>query len=199
MELISAGDTAASVTTRELEREVALLYHEQAGGLLRYAASLTRSADAARDAVQEAFLRYFVERRYGRQIESQRAWLYRVVRNYVLEGLGATAGSREVDAEALERLAGVEDDPEARLRRSEAAREIASVLSSRELECLRLRVEGLSYEEIAAALGIRTGTVGALLARVYAKLRSVAACNNSIRFGTAGLELLLSGGGAYSS
>jgi len=40
-----------------------------------------------------------------------------------------------------------------------------------ELECLRLRTEGLSYEEVGFAMEVRTGTVGALLARAPQKIR----------------------------
>jgi DNA-directed RNA polymerase specialized sigma24 family protein len=44
-------------------------------------------------------------------------------------------------------------------------------LSPREIECIRLRTEDLSYEEIAGVLGLRPGTVGALLARAHGKIR----------------------------
>lgn len=61
------------------------LYRDHASGLSRYAASLARNQDAARAAVQEIFLRYFVERHYGRQIENPRAWLYDVLRTQLAE------------------------------------------------------------------------------------------------------------------
>jgi len=67
---------------------------------------------------------------------------------------------------------------------------ILSRLTPRELDCLRLRVEGFSYQEIAQALGIRPGTVGALLPRVYSKLRDAAAEGIVLSEGTAGAMLL---------
>ena len=70
----SGGDASNT----ELEHEVAALYIEHAAGLLRYAVTLARNQDTGRDAVQEVFLRYFAERRYGNRIENPRAWLYRV-------------------------------------------------------------------------------------------------------------------------
>jgi DNA-binding NarL/FixJ family response regulator len=42
------------------------------------------------------------------------------------------------------------------------------------MDCLRLRTEGLSYDEIAAALDIQPGTVGALLNRARQKLEQTA-------------------------
>jgi DNA-directed RNA polymerase specialized sigma24 family protein len=47
-------------------------------------------------------------------------------------------------------------------------------LSPREIECVRLRAEGLRYEEIAGVLGLQSGTVGALLARAHKKIRQAA-------------------------
>ena len=44
-------------------------------------------------------------------------------------------------------------------------------MSDRELDCLLLRAEGLEYEEIAETMGVRSGTVGALLSRAQHKLR----------------------------
>jgi DNA-binding CsgD family transcriptional regulator len=55
--------------------------------------------------------------------------------------------------------------------KAQAAQQIASSLTSRELECVLLRAEGLSYQEMADALKLSSGTVGALLNRVYKKLQ----------------------------
>ena len=164
---------ASGLPLNEPEREVADLYEEHSARLLSYAGSLTRDRDTARDAVQEVFLRYFVERRYGNCIENPRAWLYRVLHNYLLDRISTAAMKCEISAEDTDGVPDAGGDPEAMVQRNQAAREIASRLTSRELECLSLRAEGFSYEEIAAILGIRPGTVGALLPRVYSKLRKV--------------------------
>lgn len=66
-----------------LEQELMPLYGEHTSALSRYAFSFARNQDGARDAVQQIFLRYFVQRRYGRQIQNPRAWLYVVLRNYL--------------------------------------------------------------------------------------------------------------------
>ena len=54
----------------------------------------------------------------------------------------------------------------------EITRQALGGLSPRELECLRLRQDGLNYKEIAKVLGIDSGTVGALLARGLKKIRA---------------------------
>jgi len=157
-----------------LEHEVSTLHHEHGAAILRYAESLSGDSEMARDAVQEVFLRYFIERRYGRSIESPRAWLHRVLRNYLLDRLKAFAASRQAVPEVLESLPAREASPEEAVRDSEVAQQIAAILTSRELACLRLRAEGFSYVEIASAMAIRTGTVGALLARVQKKIQQAA-------------------------
>jgi RNA polymerase sigma factor (sigma-70 family) len=79
--------------------------------------------------------------------------------------------SHETTAEHLDQIPDTSPGPDRNLRSTELARELTSILSARELDCLRLRGEGLSYAEIGDVLGITTGTVGALLSRVYRKLR----------------------------
>src|SRR5215469_18275551 len=105
----------------QIEREVVQLYEAHAASLLRYASSLARGQAEANDAVQEAFLRYFVERRYGRQISHPQAWLYQVLHNFLVTAL-AKAASQCADAgEALDSLPSLESDPEMLVARHERA------------------------------------------------------------------------------
>ncbi|HWD00117.1 MAG TPA: RNA polymerase sigma factor [Candidatus Sulfopaludibacter sp.] len=148
-----------------------LAYHDHAAALLRFGTQLTGCPDLARDAVQEAFLRYFTELRFGRKIENPGAWLYQVLRNYVLDRAKAAPNQREVAAD-LDALTDLNrEDPEEMVQRSQAARQVKEHLSPREFTCFSLRKEGLSYIEIADAMSIRIGTVGALMTRVQQKLR----------------------------
>jgi RNA polymerase sigma factor (sigma-70 family) len=155
----------------ELEREVAAAWQEYSPELLRYAASWTRSEQEAQDALQEVFLRYFVERTYGRRIENPRGWLYQVLRNHLMDRARTAAATREVPSDDLEWVPDNSRDPERKVQRSQLAAAVAAAVTDRELACLRLRSEGLCYEEIANRLGVRPGTVGALLSRVHRKLR----------------------------
>jgi RNA polymerase sigma-70 factor (ECF subfamily) len=192
--------SGGSAQNAELEQEVADLYSEHAVKLLRYAETLTRDTDVGRDAVQEVFLRYFAERRYGVRVENPRAWLYRVLHNHLVDRLSRAAMKFEVSAEGVDEMLDGCFDAEMMLEQAQTAREIASRFTPRELDCLRLRVEGFSYQEIAQALGVRPGTVGALLPRVYAKLRGVAAEGIFLSDTTvAAIGLLLQGGQANSS
>jgi RNA polymerase sigma-70 factor (ECF subfamily) len=184
----------------ELEREVAALYGQYSTELYRFAALILRPQDGAGDAVQETFLRYFAERKCGGEVDNPRAWLYRVLHNYLMDRLGRAAARLEVSSDLAAEPVDLAHDPEELVARSQVAREIAAGLTGRELDCLRLRAEGLSYEEVAGALGIRSGTVGALLTRVHKKLHTVAGNSQWRRMRIAeALGSLLHDGGTHSS
>jgi RNA polymerase sigma-70 factor (ECF subfamily) len=184
----------------ELEREVAALYAEHSAELYRFAAMILRPQDGAGDAVHETFLRYFAERRCGGCIANPRAWLYRVLHNYLMDRLERAERKREVSADEAAEPVDRAHNPEELLARSQAARELAAGLTGRELDCLRLRVEGCSYDEVASALGIRSGTVGALLTRVHKKFHLAAGNSRWRRMKIAeALGSLLYEGGPYSS
>jgi RNA polymerase sigma-70 factor (ECF subfamily) len=152
-------------------QEIVQLYRENAAGLFRYGVVLARNREAAQDAVQEAFLRYFIARNAGQEIERPKAWLFQVVRNLLLDSLKASTKRKEVGLEAAWSRADARPDPESEYRLTEMSRRYWGLLSPRELECFRLRAEGLRYQEIAEVMVLRAGTVGALLARVQRKIR----------------------------
>lgn len=154
--------------------EVVAAYQQHGAGLLRYGTAMTGNPDEARDAVQEVFLRYFQERNCGRCIEHPQAWLYRVLRNYLLDHFRSAALQPPATALNLESVPDRQSSPETLMAHTELVHEIASALSDRELDCLRLRSEGMSYADIAQTMGVQSGTVGAFLSRVQKKLRPVA-------------------------
>lgn len=174
-----------------------MLYRDHATGLRQYAMAMSHRGDVAADALQEAFLRYFAERKYGRRIDNPRAWLYRVLHNYLVSCAHAVAARREDPLLDTAEIPSRKQDLDATLYHAQAAREIASSLSARELDCLRLRSRGLSYDEIGDVLGIRPGTVSALLTRVHRKLRDTA--GSRAREDTAGALRALLGEGALDA
>lgn len=154
-----------------IEREIVDFYEKEAGGLLRYASALAANPETAHDALQEAFFRFFLCRSAGQEIRSPKSWLFRVARNYVLDQ--KRAGSRkEVGVESLRNLPCPPVQPETDGPVSNLMEVLLEIgLSPREIECVRLRTEDLSYEEIARVLGLQAGTVGALLTRAHGKIR----------------------------
>ena len=157
--------------TAGIEQEIAELHERESGGMLRYAASLAPDGDIAHDAVQEAFFKLFLCRSGGQSIAAPKAWLFRVVRNYILD-LKKAGCRKAIAMEVLANAPGLVRVPETDNRLSDLLAGLAQCgLSPREIECVRLRAEDLRYDEIAGVLGLQRGTVGALLARAHGKLR----------------------------
>lgn len=144
------------------------MYRELSGALTAYACRLTSDVALAQDAVQETFLRFFLVRMQGEIIRNPSAWLHRVAHNYICETVRSSAVQACValDEEVLGKAQVAPEDGN-----FEWEQALKNLLAPRELECLRLRTEGLDYIEIADAMSIRPGTVGALLHRVGRKMR----------------------------
>jgi RNA polymerase sigma-70 factor (ECF subfamily) len=159
----------ARLTAERAQQDVAALYSERGGELLNYALAVARNEELARDAIQEAFMRYFVARCEGAEIVAPRPWMYRVIHNYLLDCMRQSR-SRE-DAE-LRRVPARGPDIEDECMRREIFDLARRKLSPREYDCFRLRTQGLGYEEIATQLDLKSGTVGALISRAINKLRN---------------------------
>ena len=162
-----------------LEQEVTDLYRSTAGNLLRYAMLVARNSSLAQEAVQETFLKFYVQRARGELRGGGRAWLFRVARNYILDQQKSLRARTSVSLDEAHVCQDQRHSPEKAFEQSEAVRRALRLLSPRELECLQLRTEGCTYKEIAAVLGIEPGTVGALLARAAGKIRK-ASCREEV-------------------
>lgn len=163
--------TTTAAPLNAFEGEVIDLYRQNASGLFRFAEALVRDREMAQDALQEVFLRYFVARSSGQEIQNSKSWLYRVIRNYLLDRVKEASFKNKASLEEAEGIPDVSSDPEQQYLRAFTRKQILRVLAPRELECLQLRAEGFDYQEIARILGVRSGTVGATLARALNKIR----------------------------
>ncbi len=129
---------------------------------------------AAEDAAQEAFLSF--QRRYPADAPFAAAWLHAAA---VHEALNQLRGERrrqrrEEHPAAGEGPAAGTADPARLVEAAETREEVRRALARmapRNAAVLVLRYSGLSYAEIAAALGVPTNQVGTLLRRAEAILR----------------------------
>jgi len=156
----------------KIENEVVRLYEKNATALLRYALAICGNLEMAQDAVQEAFLRYYVALRKETASADAKGWLYSTARNYVLDRLKEYYFRNTRSLEAAVDVAENTHNPEAQIMLGEVNSAARELLSPRELECLRLRSEGLHYKDIAAILRIESATVGVFLARGLKKIRT---------------------------
>jgi RNA polymerase sigma factor (sigma-70 family) len=147
---------------------------------------LTRSHEDAEDVVQEAFLRAFSAFESLRG-EDAKPWLLTIVRNTSMTWLkrnrnaGATIGFEE----ALEDPVEHSPDPEERLLIScdrEQVRQALEQLPSDFRVAVVLReMEGLSYKEISATMGVPLGTVMSRLSRGRDWLRRILSTPRPVR------------------
>jgi len=164
-------EDCASKAINDIESDVNELVRNHAAALSRFAATIVRDNSLVQDAVQEAFLRYIIVRKGGQQMDNPRAWLFRVLRNYLLDCNRKSGNMPAANLEEAVKVADIRQDVEAGYQQSECLRSALTILSPREKECILLRLEGFGYNEVAQILRIRPGTVAALLARGLKKLR----------------------------
>lgn len=146
-----------------LVEELRVLYQEHSPLLVRLALLECRDAALAEDSVHEAFLRYYGERRRGLVIRTPKAWLARVVLNFLVD----EARRQKPRARLMDTIPAREEDPQP----SALMEKIRALLSPREFECLQLRCLGFKYHEIADTLGISGGSVARLMSRAMLKAR----------------------------
>src|SRR6202022_321992 len=140
-----------------------------------YARWLTKNDTDAEDVVQDAYvraLRFFSSLRG----EDARAWLLTIVRNTWYGRFPRRAGGAAMTVvdENPEDRADASLDPEARLIQQQTVEQVRGALEAlpsdfREVLVLR-ELEGLSYKEIAAVVGVPIGTVMSRLARAPERL-----------------------------
>ena len=168
----SPNPTSELPSQAEVENEVIRLYAKMAPVLTNYGMGICGDLALAEDAVQEAFLRYYVALRNATAHMDSKGWLHSTTRNYILDRM------KEYEArnrKSLESALLVKDDseaPDVAIMLSEIGATADGLLSPRERECLHLRNQGMRYRDIAGVMKIDTATVGVLLGRAIKKIRT---------------------------
>ena len=135
-------------------------------------------AHEAEDVAQEVFTAF--HHRHAPDAPYAGAWLHAAAAHAalnVVRGRQRRARREAAQAGASDRLRGDAErqlDPQRALEDGEQRREVRAALShlpARSAAVLALRYSGLSYAEVAAALGTSVGQVGTMLRRAEAALR----------------------------
>jgi RNA polymerase sigma-70 factor (ECF subfamily) len=128
--------------------------------------------ELAREFTQETFIRAFDRLDTFRGESAFSTWLHSIAASVVLNGLRKVKRfrQRETDLEEAGAVPGArrESDPDLRQRLADA---VDALPEKYRLVFVMHDVEGYTHEEIAAALGVETGTSKAQLSRARAKLR----------------------------
>ena len=124
----------------------------------------------AEDLALETFWRLYRRPPSLREGQGFGGWLYRVATNLGFNALRARKRRQRYEeaAHTLDLGGDPPDDPATELERGQELRKVRAVLEQmkpRSAQVLALRYSGLSYAEVAAALGVSPASVGTLLAR----------------------------------
>ena len=140
-------------------------------GLMRYLRRHLDDLSVAEDIAQESFIRFFQARSQGEAIDQPRAWLYRVAHNLLVD----YSRKKRPDLLDDDGWLKIEGESASTTHGMEARVEIATLpwhrLTSAEMECLRLRSEGLKFREVGEVLGLSISTVTSYIARAVKKLQ----------------------------
>lgn len=151
--------------------------------LRRFARGLTGTSTDADDLVQSA-----CERALARQHQFQEgtrfdSWMYRIVQTIWIDQVRAR-GVRKEAGEAADEQVGT-DAPvrriEARLALNEVRNAIACLPPDQRMTLMLVTVEGLSYGEAAAVVGVPVGTIMSRLARARVALQQALASGGADR------------------
>ena len=149
MSNVSASDAPALVTR---------LFYEHASAIRRYFRRQLRETGAADDLSQEVFLRVVRGSRTYDPRERERAWIFRIARNVLVDHHRRRGRSAEISINADSAA------PPAQATGLDLQQALATLPPEDRDVFLLGEVGGLTYAEIAAATG---GTVAAVRSRIY--------------------------------
>lgn len=176
-------EVARKAEPRQQSGDVGLLedafarYQSELLGTLYY---LVGNLEDARDALQEAFLKCWRHQHEVGQVQNLRAWIFRIALNTGRD-MRQTAWRRKRQSlpEDTSMLECTHNGPSAVAEHHERLELVRTALRSlrcEEQEVFLLRQNGgLSYEEIAAAVGIPLGTVKTRMRLAISRLREALA------------------------
>lgn len=163
--------------TSRLEQKVIELFEVLRDPIYRYVCRLIGKRPEAEDLTQEVFLRLFDSLQKGHAMGNVRPWLYRVAHNLAIDWLRQQGRLESIDHPGIDqpgKAATLLETPDARptaeqgllaRERHQRLHKVITQLSPQQRHCLFLRIEGLSYREIAETLDISISSVATFLGR----------------------------------
>jgi RNA polymerase sigma-70 factor (ECF subfamily) len=151
------------------------LVDAHAPDLRRFAASILHDTEAAKDVVQDAFLRLWQEPR--KKVEGhERPWLFRVCRHRALDYRRKGGRMQTLNDTKAERTPLDAPDPQIETEQQDSRAQVLELmrdLPDNQQEVVRLKYQnGMSYKEIAVVTELSVTNVGFLLHTALNTLRT---------------------------
>lgn len=151
------------------------LVEEQIPRLRRYARALIRTNQAtADDLVQETLTRAVAKQHLWEPGTNLRAWLFTLMHNQHVNDVRRSAREGTIlDIDELQNALASQSDASASILLRDLDRGLANLAIEQRQVILLVGLEGMSYEETAAVLGVPIGTVRSRLSRGRDALRKL--------------------------
>lgn len=164
-------DTESCWPEQAFERIFLENYSRVAAVISRLVGDRARAEDLAIEAFWKLYRRPQVREENG----NPGGWLYRTATHLGIDSLRAEArrGRYEKEAGMLNNLPAQPDPLDGVLRdeRQAQVRRTLAALRQEQAQLLILRASGFSYQELAAILGVKPGSIGTMLIRAEAEFR----------------------------
>jgi len=144
-------------------------YRQNYETIFRFCYRMLGSREVALDITQETFIKLY-ERMNGQgsDIENTKAWLYKVAGNLCLNELNTKSRHSEIE-NGLDRNSVENTDPENILIKEEKVKMVRKAIEEMKPEkqlLILMYQDGLSYQEMSEATGIKLNSVGKTLWRI---------------------------------
>jgi RNA polymerase sigma-70 factor (ECF subfamily) len=161
-------DTLDEAATRPAD-DFETLFASQFGRLARLVRRVVNDTAEAEDLAADVLWKCFRKRPEATNLEG---WLSRVAIRAALDSIRRKARRNRYESFwPLGPRVAKPDELLERDRDGQRVREVLAVIKPKFATLLVLRTEGLDYRELAAALGVKPGSVGTLLARAESSFR----------------------------
>jgi RNA polymerase sigma-70 factor (ECF subfamily) len=148
------------------------LFRREYPRVVAIAHRVVADADEAEDVAQDVFVSFY--RKHPAEAHYAAPWLYAAAAHTALNVLRSRTRRGKRDAVEALRRDEAAPDPAQAAETAETRSEVRAALArlpDRSGALLALRYSGLTYEEIAAALGLRKSSIGTLLSRAEEAFR----------------------------
>src|SRR5215216_3424207 len=158
------------LATRSRDRAFERLYRRHVADVYRYSLAVLRNSDDAEDVTQTTFLNAYRAYQRGDRPETPKNWLIAIAHNVCRQRF-RQASRRPNEVEFVEDIAPAPEEVEEKYSVEDIQRALGQLAFNQRSALVMRELEGRSYAEIAAILGVTVGAVETLIFRARRALR----------------------------